>query len=63
MKHLKLLPLLIAAAFCMPRAQAAAVDAAAQLEPSSYGIALICIGLVALAAAGHNRPASFKHDN
>jgi hypothetical protein len=61
MKHLKLLPLLIAAAFCMPRAQAA--DVVAQNEPSSYAIALICIGLVMLAAARHRRPASFKHDN
>jgi hypothetical protein len=61
MKHLKLLPLLIAAAFYMPRAQAA--DVAGQYEPSSYGIALICIGLVLLAAAGHSRPASFKPEN
>ena len=61
MKHLKLLPLLIAAAFCMPRAQAA--DLAGQGEPSSYAIALICIGLVMSAVASQRRPDSFKQDN
>jgi len=58
MKHLKYLPLLIAAAFYVPRAAHAAE--AGQQEPSSYGTALICIGLVVLAAGGGRRPASFK---
>ena len=61
MKHLKLLPLLIAAAFCMPRAQAA--DLAGQGEPSSYAIALICVALVVSAIASQRRPDSFKKDN
>jgi hypothetical protein len=60
MKHLKFLPLLIAAAYSMPRMAHAAE--AAQQEPSSYGAALICIGLVILAAAGHSRTPSFKRE-
>lgn len=60
MKHLKYLPLLIAAAFYVPRAAHAAESGLH--EPSSYGTALICIGLVALAAAGR-RSASFKAKN
>jgi hypothetical protein len=60
MKHLKLLPLLIAAAYCMPRLAHAAE--AAQQESSSYGAMLICIGLVVLAAAGRGRAPSFKHE-
>ena len=58
MKHLKFFPLLIAAAFYMPRA-AHAAETGLQ-EPSSYGTALICIGLVVLAASGGSRTASFK---
>ena len=60
MKHLKFLPLLIAAAYCMPRMAHAAE--AAQHESSSYGAALICIGLVVLAAAGRGRGPSFKRE-
>lgn len=60
MKHLKLLPLLIAAVYCMPRVVHAAE--AAQQESSSYGAALICIGLVILAAAGRARAPSFKRE-
>ena len=52
MKHLKLLPFLIAAAFAMPRAQAAEIDT--QPEPLGYGAGLICLGLVLL-ANGHSR--------
>jgi hypothetical protein len=60
MKHLKLLPLLIAAVYCMPRmAHAAEV---AQRESNGYGAALICIGLVVLAAAGRSRTPSFKRE-
>ncbi len=57
MKHLKYLPLLIAAAYSVPRA-AHAAETGLQ-EPSSFGTALICIGLVALAAFA-SRPARFK---
>jgi hypothetical protein len=61
MKHLKWLPLLIAAAFAMPRAQAA-VDAASQSEPISYGAGLLCLGLVLLVNRG-SRTDAFKHKN
>nr|WP_315398300.1 hypothetical protein [uncultured Duganella sp.] len=60
MKHLRLLPFLIAAAFAMPRAQA--VDAGSQSEPVSYGAGLFCLGLVLL-ANGRSRNAPFKHKN
>lgn len=61
MKHLKFLPLLIAAAFYVPRA-AHAADAAGA-TPNNYGTALICIGLVALGALGGARSAGFKPEN
>ena len=60
MKHLKLLPLLIAAVYCMPRVAHAAE--AARQESGSYGALLICVGLVVLAAAGRARTPSFKHE-
>lgn len=62
MKHLKLLPFLIAAAaFAMPRAQAAVEDGS-QTEPVSYGVGLLCLGLLLLVK---RRPRSdaFKHNN
>lgn len=46
MKHLRILPFLIAAAFAMPRAQAA--DADTRQEPIGYGAGLLCLGLVLL---------------
>ncbi|HEX8405715.1 MAG TPA: hypothetical protein VF670_13930 [Duganella sp.] len=58
MKHLKLLPFLIAAAFAMPRAQAA--EAPGQSEPISYGAGLLCLGLVLL-ANGRSRTDAFKN--
>lgn len=61
MKHLKLLPFLIAAAFAMPRAQAA-VEAVSQQEPISYGAALLCLALVLL-ANGRSRNDTFNHKN
>ena len=60
MKHLKFLPLLIAAAYCMPRVAHAAE--AAQHDSGSYGAVIICLGLVALAAAGRRRAPSFKRE-
>ena len=61
MKHLKLFPLLIAAAFALPRAHAAEARGA-QSEPSSYGAGLLCVSLVLL-AAGRSRHHTFKSDN
>lgn len=58
MKHLKLLPLLIAAAAFAPRAHAAE-QAAPRHETSSYAAALICLGLVAL-TGGRTRSQTFK---
>ncbi len=58
MKHVKMLPLLIAAAFFMPRAHAAAAEPAPQREIGS-GAALICVGLMLLGAGGA-RSESFK---
>ena len=49
MKHYKLLPLLIAAAFALPRAHAAEQYQAPQREIGS-GSALLCIGLLLLGA-------------
>ena len=60
MKHLKLLPFLIAAAFAMPRAQA--VEIAVQQEPLGYGAALVCLALVLL-AGGRSRNETFNHKN
>jgi hypothetical protein len=60
MKHLKLLPFLIAAAFAMPRAQAAEVDA--QQEPIGYGAGLLCLCLVLL-ANGRSRNDAFNQKN
>ena len=60
MKHLRLLPFLIAAAFTMPRAHAA--EAGSQQEPIGYGAALVCLGLVLL-ANGRSRDDAFTHKN
>ncbi len=49
MKHLKCLPLLIAAASYVPRAHAA--DVAQAVEPSSISLLLICLGLIVLSCA------------
>lgn len=58
MKHLKLLPLLIAAAFYVPHAHAAEAD---KSEPGSIGTVLICLGLIALAGLGR-RSETFKNE-
>jgi hypothetical protein len=58
MKHLKMLPLLIAAAFFVPRAHAAGTDPAPQREIGASA-ALICVGLMLLGAGGA-RSESFK---
>jgi hypothetical protein len=60
MKHLKLLPFLIAAAFAMPRAQAVEIDT--QQEPIGYGAGLLCLGLVLL-ANGRSRNDAFNQKN
>jgi hypothetical protein len=60
LKYLKLLPFLIAAAFCMPRAQAAE---SVQPESGHYGAALVCVGLVILRAAANRRTPAFKPHN
>lgn len=59
MKHLKLLPLLIAAAFALPRAHAADQQQSTQQEPSTHVAGLICIGLLMLGARG-GRSERFK---
>jgi hypothetical protein len=59
MKHLKLLPLLIAAAFVLPRAHAAEQHQAPQREIGS-GAALACIGLLLLGANRAARSDTFK---
>jgi hypothetical protein len=58
MKHLRLLPLLIAAAAFAPRAHAAE-QANSQHETSSYAAGLICLGLVALTGRS-TRSQTFK---
>ena len=60
MKHLRILPFLIAAAFAMPRAQAAEADN--QQEPIGYGAGLLCLGLVLL-ANGRSRNDAFNQKN
>ncbi len=60
MKHLRILPFLIAAAFAMPRAQAAESDT--QQEPIGYGAGLLCLGLVLL-ANGRSRNDAFNQKN
>ena len=60
MKHLRILPFLIAAAFAMPRAQAAEVDT--RQEPIGYAAGLLCLGLVLL-ANGRSRNDTFNHKN
>ena len=60
MKHLRILPFLIAAAFAMPRAQAAQSDT--RQEPIGYGAGLLCLGLVLL-ANGRSRNDAFDHQN
>lgn len=52
MKHLKLLPLLIAAAFAVPRAHAAEQSPSVQQETGTYVAGLIGIGLLMLGAGG-----------
>ncbi|MYM98848.1 hypothetical protein [Duganella vulcania] len=52
MKYLKLLPLLIAAAFAVPRAHAADQQPSTQQETSTHVAGLICIGLLILGARG-----------
>lgn len=60
MKHLRILPFLIAAAFYMPRAQAA--DVVTEQEPIGYGAALLCLGLVLL-VNGRSRNDAFHQKN
>ena len=60
MKHLRILPFLIAAAFAVPRAQAVETDA--QQEPIGYGAGLLCLGLVLL-ANGRSRNDAFNQKN
>ncbi|GJI95732.1 hypothetical protein RugamoR57_24500 [Duganella caerulea] len=52
MKYLKLLPLLIAAAFAVPRAHAAAQSPSTQQETGADAAGLICVGLLLLGARG-----------
>lgn len=52
MKHLKLLPLLIAAAFALPRAHAAGQAPQAQQDTGSYVAGFISIGLLLLGTRG-----------
>jgi len=59
MKHLKLLPFLIAAAFAGPRAHAAE-QGATQHETSNYAAGAICFGLLVLTAR-RSRVEAFKH--
>lgn len=54
MKHLTLLPFLIAAALLAPRAHAASY-AAIDTEPATYTIALVCLLLIVLANCGPRR--------
>lgn len=55
MKHVKYLPLLIAAASCVPRAHAA--EALALAEPEAWSMLLLCLGLIVLAGARQRRAA------
>jgi hypothetical protein len=57
MKQWKILPLLIGAVACMPRAHAA--EAVVAAEPSMGSLALIALVLVAL-SAGRARPAAIR---
>lgn len=67
MKHLKLFPLLIAAAFCLPRAHAAglpakAVEAGASVAMEGlhgYSLLLVGLGVMLLAGRSH-RMETFK---
>ena len=60
MKHLKLLPLLIAAAFALPRAHAAAPAPVAPKETTgNYAAACIGLGLLLLGARS-SRSERFK---
>lgn len=59
MKHLKLLPLLIAAAFAVPRAHAAVQAPQAQQDTGSYAAGCIGIALLLLGARG-GRSERFK---
>ncbi len=61
MKHLKFLPFLIAAAFYGQRAHAA--DSLPAAEPSSLGVAAICLGLVFLSAIGQGRSTVIKPEH
>ena len=63
MKHLMLV-FLIAAAFAMPRAHAAA-DEPAQQEPVGYGAGLLCVALLLLSnARGRASGKAFRsHDH
>jgi len=61
MKHLKFLPFLIGAAVYAQRSHAA--DAVQVAEPSGWSLALICLGLVVLSAAGHSRSAVIKPEH
>ncbi|MGV7210425.1 hypothetical protein ACLB1G_21535 [Oxalobacteraceae bacterium A2-2] len=50
MKHLRLFPFVIAAAYYLPRAaHAAELSATAQGEPGGYGVILAVAGLISLA--------------
>ncbi len=50
MKHLKLLPLLIAAAFAVPRAHAADQAPQAQQDTGTYVAGFVSLGLLLLGA-------------
>lgn len=58
-KHLTLLPFLIAAVLVMPHAHAASY--AIDNEPSTYTTALVCLLLILL-ANGRPRADAFRHD-
>ena len=61
MKHLTLLPFLLAAALAVPRAHAAAYTAIDN-EPSTYTTALVCLLLILL-ANGRSRGDSFRQQD
>ena len=58
MKFIKLLPLLIAAAFYVPRAHAA--NTGRPEKPDSAGVVLTCLALIVL--AGRRGGETFKND-
>lgn len=58
MKHLKFLPFLIAAVFCMPRAHAAEVAQVA--EPSGLSVLLVLLSLIVLSLGGGARATTIK---